>query len=92
MDFLHQKNICLLILIVSAIFNSFTDGFTHTKKCSLIRSNSAIASNVFLKNFRHERKDTSLRNKDEKSASDDKNNDVIEENSSFERESYEPFG
>lgn len=92
MDFLHQKNISLLFLIVSAIFNSYTDGFPHTKKCSLIRSNSAIAPNLFVNHIWQERKDTSLRNKNEKSAGDDKNDDVIEENSFFERESYEPFG
>jgi hypothetical protein len=90
MKLLHKKNICLLIVIVSAIFNSFTDAFIQVKKCDILRSNSAIAPHLFAKYISQERKDTSLKNKNEKRTNDD--NNVIGKNSFFERESYEPFG
>jgi hypothetical protein len=92
MGLLHKKNICLLIVIISAIFNFFTDAFIHVKKCDRLWSNTAFAPHHFTKHISQERNDISLKNKNEKRTSDDKNNDVIGKNSFFERESYEPFG
>lgn len=90
----HLKNVYFPLVIALVIFDHFTVAFTHVKKYQLTRSNPTITTpNLFKNDFSQPRKNFSLlKSKNEKSASDDKNDDIIEKKFSFERESYETFG